>query len=275
MLQRGMFKGLIGFFVLFEDFMNFFSIPFSRLSRDDLIINLFDNRKNPFTYVVTPNLDHLVKLHSDQGFCCSYKSAGFIVPDGWPLSLFSKISGFYIGELFPGSEIVPCLFDYSFENNIPIKVYLLGSPPGVNEIAKSNIESRWNSVDICGSSCPSFGFIKDADICAAIVDDINKCNPDFIIFGLGAPLQENFCHQYSVLVNSGIGLCVGATTEFLAETVKRAPPLLRKFKLEWAYRWYSQPMRLTKRYLLCLYIMPCLLYFSFLFRLRLVFGMVK
>ena len=44
-------------------------------------------------------------------------------------------------------------------------------------------------------------------------------------------------------------LAVGASIEFEAGTVKRAPKFMRKFGLEWLFRAWTEPRRLGKRYL--------------------------
>ena len=47
----------------------------------------------------------------------------------------------------------------------------------------------------------------------------------------------------------GLGLCVGASLDFLAGKVKRAPAWMQKTRLEWLYRLASEPKRMWKRYL--------------------------
>ena len=45
-------------------------------------------------------------------------------------------------------------------------------------------------------------------------------------------------------------LCVGAAVDFVAGARSRAPTLLQRFGLEWAYRLALEPGRLWRRYLL-------------------------
>ncbi len=49
---------------------------------------------------------------------------------------------------------------------------------------------------------------------------------------------------------SFILICGGAVIDFLANEVKRAPPLWRKMRMEWLYRLGQEPARLWRRYLL-------------------------
>ena len=48
----------------------------------------------------------------------------------------------------------------------------------------------------------------------------------------------------------GVGLCCGASLDFLTGKTARAPQWMRKSRLEWLHRLLSEPKRLAKRYLL-------------------------
>jgi N-acetylglucosaminyldiphosphoundecaprenol N-acetyl-beta-D-mannosaminyltransferase len=48
----------------------------------------------------------------------------------------------------------------------------------------------------------------------------------------------------------GIGLCVGASVEFVVGAKKRAPGWVQQAHLEWLHRLASEPRRLWKRYIL-------------------------
>ena len=48
--------------------------------------------------------------------------------------------------------------------------------------------------------------------------------------------------------NVDIWMALGATIDFEAGTLKRAPMLYRKIGMEWLYRFFKEPKRLFKRY---------------------------
>lgn len=246
-----------------------FDIYFSEFNRSDLLRNLCDRLffDRPFGYVVTPNLDHLVKLREEGEFSLAYGGSEYVVTDGWPVGFLTRVAGVKAGDVFPGSDLIPAIFDKLNSEGVEAKVYLLGAPPGVNEIAKGVINSRWPKINVCGHNCPPLGFIGSESICNEIVLDINRSLPDIIVVALGAPTQELFCYRYGKKITRGLGFCVGATTEFIAGTVKRAPKIFKFLKLEWLYRWVGNPRRLTKRYLNCLIIIPSLLYLSLVRRI--------
>jgi exopolysaccharide biosynthesis WecB/TagA/CpsF family protein len=48
----------------------------------------------------------------------------------------------------------------------------------------------------------------------------------------------------------GVGLCIGASIDFLTGKQRCAPVWLHKAGLEWLYRLLSDPQRLARRYLI-------------------------
>ncbi len=61
------------------------------------------------TYVVTPNLDHIVKLEEDPEFVRCYDAAGLVLADGHPVVWASKVLGTPLKELVTGSDMFPAL----------------------------------------------------------------------------------------------------------------------------------------------------------------------
>ena len=76
---------------------------------EQLILN-----KKP-SYVVTPNVDHIVKLESDKEFQEVYKEADLILTDGMPLIWISKLKKNPIKEKVSGSFLLHLFFVSSFQ----------------------------------------------------------------------------------------------------------------------------------------------------------------
>jgi len=201
--------------------------------------------------VVTPNLDHLVKLERDVLFRRAYSSAEYVIADGWPIGVLGRVYGLNTGILWPGSSLVPDLFSYLNERGLVAKVYLLGSPPGVNEIAERVIGTKWPNIKVVGHCCPAVGFLNNIDDNLEICHDINRLSPHYIIIGLGAPTQELFFLKNYSSLKGGVFFGVGATVEFIAGTRQRAPFWVQKIRCEWLYRLLQEPRRLARRYLYC------------------------
>jgi N-acetylglucosaminyldiphosphoundecaprenol N-acetyl-beta-D-mannosaminyltransferase len=91
--------------------------------------------------------------------------------------------------------------------------------------------------------------VRDAAQVGRIAEQLNAARPDLVLMALGAPKQELLIDQLAERVKPAVLLGIGASLDFIAGTVKRAPPLMRRAGLEWAYRLSQEPKRLWRRYL--------------------------
>ncbi len=201
----------------------------------------------PCRYVVTPNVDHIVKLQRDAAMRAAYGDASLVVADGWPLVAASKLVGKPLPERVAGSDLVPALLDVGRAIR-DYRVYLLGAAPGVGKVAAERIESRWPGVNVCGVSSPPLGFEHSREECDGIVAAIDAAAPHLLIVGLGAPKQEIWLYQHASRLNARVAICAGATIDFLAGVQQRAPKWIQQLRLEWFYRMAREPRRLAGRY---------------------------
>ncbi len=197
----------------------------------------------------TPNVDHLVKLQKDKEFYKAYQKADFVVCDSVVLKLFSFIlRKNRIGNIVPGSSFFPSFYNYHKENS-HIKIFLLGAADGVALEAKKRINQSVGRDIVVGAHSPSFGFEKDVLECNQIIEMVNNSLATVLVVGLGAPKQEKWIMKYKEQFDKiDIFLALGATIDFEAGNVKRAPMIFRRFALEWLYRICQEPKRLWKRY---------------------------
>ena len=199
--------------------------------------------------VFTPNVDHLMKLQSDQDFFRVYHSATYKLCDSKILFFASRFLGFPIKEKISGSDLFPAFYNYH-KNNEDIKIFLLGAREGVAVEAKNKINSKVARRIIVGAHSPSFGFEKDENECLKLIKIINQSGATVLAVGVGAPKQEKFIYKYKEqLPNIKIFLAIGATIDFEAGNIKRAPKGISELGLEWFYRLLAEPRRLWKRYL--------------------------
>jgi N-acetylglucosaminyldiphosphoundecaprenol N-acetyl-beta-D-mannosaminyltransferase len=199
--------------------------------------------------VFTPNVDHLMKLQHDPEFFQTYKSATYKICDSKILFYVSRILGTPIKEKISGSDLFPAFYEYH-KNNEDIKIFLLGAREGVALKAQEKINSQVGRNMVVGAHSPSFGFEKNEEECLKIIDIINQSGATVLAVGVGAPKQENFISKYKdKLPNIKIFLAIGATIDFEAGNIKRAPKWLSEIGLEWLYRLLAEPKRLWKRYL--------------------------
>lgn len=199
--------------------------------------------------VFTPNVDHLMKLQSDPEFVNTYKDATYKLCDSKILFFISRFLGTPIKEKISGSDLFPAFYQYH-KNNEDIKIFLLGAREGVALKAQEKINAQVGRTMIVGAHSPSFGFEKNEEECAKIIELINQSGATVLAVGVGAPKQENFISKYKdQFTNIKIFLAIGATIDFEAGNIKRAPKWISEIGMEWLYRLLAEPKRLWKRYL--------------------------
>ena len=211
-------------------------------------IELLDNLK--FGGVVfTPNVDHIVKLQTDIAFRKAYRFATYRVCDSQILLWVSRLINQPIREKITGSDLFPAFYHH-YKYDRSVKIFLLGSAPGVAEAAKKNINAKVGREIVVGAHSPSFNFLEDAKENAEIVRLINQSKATVLAIGVGAPKQEKWIFQNkSRLTKIRVAFAIGATIDFEAGYTQRAPGWVGRFGLEWFYRLLKEPRRLWRRYL--------------------------
>lgn len=198
--------------------------------------------------LITPNLDHLVKLQRDREFYKVYRQAEWVVCDSKILYLLSKLLKHPLPEAIPGSSFFTAF--YMFHKDDPdCRIFLLGAKEGIAQKAMERINEKVGRKIVVGAHSPSFGFEKDEKECKELVDIVNRSGANVLLVGVGAPKQEKWIMKYrNQMPDVDLFMALGATIDFEAGTLKRAPRLWQKLGMEWLYRCLKEPRRLFKRY---------------------------
>lgn len=221
------------------------------LNIDILSITLNDLLQNLNSgVVITPNVDHLVKLQKNKEFYNSYINSEWIICDSKIVSIAASFLGSPIKEVIPGSSFLPAFYDFH-KYNETIKIFLLGAAEGVALTAMNRINNKYERDIIVDAHSPSFGFEKNEEECLEIINKINKSTASVLVVGVGAPKQEIWINKYKHLMpNIKIFMALGATIDFEAGNIQRASAFFQKMGIEWLYRLLKEPKRLWKRYLI-------------------------
>ena len=100
-----------------------------------------------------------------------------------------------------------------------------------------------------GSHSPSYGFEKNPAECEELVRIVNESGANVLLVGVGAPKQEKWIMAYKDrMPGVKLFMALGATIDFEAGTLKRAPVMWQRIGMEWLYRALKEPKRLFKRY---------------------------
>lgn len=199
-------------------------------------------------YVVTPNVDHMIKLHQDEDFAKIYANADLILADGTPIMWFAKGFGTPLAEKVSGSDLFPRVCEMAADENL--SVFFLGGTEGVAKKAAEVLQRQYPKLRVGGIYSPPFGFEKDEKQMEDIYKMIRDAEPDILFVGLGAPKQEKFFEAIKGRVNVPVALHIGGSFDFVAGTIKRAPKWMSRIGLEWFYRMCKEPKRMFKRYMI-------------------------
>lgn len=203
-------------------------------------------QKKICSYVVTPNVDHIVRLEKDEELQKVYKNASLILTDGKPLIWISKWYKTPIKEKISGSDLFPKVCELAANKNYTM--YLLGAAEGVADTAAKNLMKKYPGLNVVGTYSPPFGFKKNEQEMNKIKTQIQEVHPDILIVGLGCPKQEKFMYYHCKELGVPISFGLGASIDFEAGNIKRAPKWMSNHGLEWLYRFSKEPKRLFKRY---------------------------
>jgi N-acetylglucosaminyldiphosphoundecaprenol N-acetyl-beta-D-mannosaminyltransferase len=221
--------------------------------------------ERPCRIVVTPNLDHAVQLRENAGLRAAYADAAVVLADGMPLVWASRLGDHRLPERVTGSDLTPRVLAAAPAGT---RLYLLGGSEEANAAAASNVRQRYPNLVVVGRLSPPRGFEHDAEWSTRIVSAIAESRAQLVILGLGAPKQELWAHQHAKRLPGTVLLCVGATIDFLAGTVKRAPRFMQVLGLEWIFRMLGDPGRLIRRYLKDAWYLPQLVWSDIVARRR-------
>ena len=198
--------------------------------------------------LITPNVDHLVKLQRDAGFYDVYRKAEWVVCDSKILYLLSKLLRRPLPEAIPGSSFFTAYYMHH-KDDVDCRIFLLGAKEGIAAKAMERINGKVGRRIVVGAHSPSFGFEKHEQECDDFFGIVNKSGANVLLVGVGAPKQEKWIMKYrDRMPEVKLFMALGATIDFEAGTLKRAPMFWQKIGMEWLYRVLKEPRRLFRRY---------------------------
>jgi N-acetylglucosaminyldiphosphoundecaprenol N-acetyl-beta-D-mannosaminyltransferase len=197
----------------------------------------------------TPNVDIIMKLRADPEFHALFHRAEFRVCDSRIVQAGARFLGTPIKEKIAGSDFFG-EYCAHHRDNPEVRVFLLGAGPGVADEAMRRINARLGRRIVVDALSPSFGFERNEAECEQIVERINASGATVLAVGVGAPKQEKWIMRWRArLPQVRVFMGIGATIEFEAGHVARAPRWMQHSGLEWAWRLLREPRRMWRRYL--------------------------
>jgi N-acetylglucosaminyldiphosphoundecaprenol N-acetyl-beta-D-mannosaminyltransferase len=196
-------------------------------------------------YVVTANVDFLVQARRDVELRRVLIEADLVLCDGAPLVWATRWLGNPLPERAAGSDVVPLLIHEAARRGH--RIFLLGAGPRVAGEAAARLRAQYPSLNLVGHYTPPFRTLMDLDH-EEIVQRVQAAQPDVLLVSFGCPKQEKWIAMHYRRLGVPVVMGVGATLDFLAGRVKRAPSWMQHSGTEWLYRLWQEPRRLFRRY---------------------------
>ena len=85
---------------------------------------------------------------------------------------------------------------------------------------------------VCGAASGYYTSVGEP----AIAANIAAARPDLLLVGMGCPKQEEFISRYRSELYAPLMIGVGGSLEVFSGLRARAPEIIRRCGMEWAYR---------------------------------------
>jgi exopolysaccharide biosynthesis WecB/TagA/CpsF family protein len=198
----------------------------------------------PFGYVVTPNADHLVRLSRNPALLPLYTHAMLCLMDSRVVARAARLLGLATPSVTTGSDLTAALLSRHLRPQERITIIGVRSQHLAELVRRTGIAPP-------AHYDPPMGFDRDPAEMARAVRFVLDNPARYVFLAVGSPRQEQLAAAIVATgAATGTGLCIGASLEFLAGAIPRAPGFMQKAGIEWLHRLMADPRRLSRRYLI-------------------------
>ena len=235
----------------------FLGLGFDGGSIEEAVDDILAETDERFKYIATPNVHHMVRLLEDPvPLRPLYEGAWRVFCDSRVLSRLARVSGLNL-PVITGSDLTAELIARAANNGLTVAVI------GPADAACARLRDKYPGLRVV-SHAPKMGFIRSELEVHRCVDCVVKAQAPLVFIAVGRPQQEILARRIADHPQArGVGLCVGASIDFLTGAQRRAPVWVQNVGLEWFFRLISDPQRFARRYLLE---SPRIFYFVYLER---------
>jgi N-acetylglucosaminyldiphosphoundecaprenol N-acetyl-beta-D-mannosaminyltransferase len=216
-------------------------VPFDNLTTGETVelIGRMVQSRRPH-YLVTANVDFLVQAQQDLELRRILFDAHVVLCDGTLLLWASRWLGNPLPGRVTGSDLVPLLLRVAAEKQY--RVFLLGATPESAAQAIADLKTKHPDLALVGHYSPPFNQLLEMDH-AEIARRIVEARPDLLFVSFGCPKQEKWIAMHYRALGVPVSVGVGATIDFLAGQVRRAPRWMQRSGTEWVFRLGQAPRR--------------------------------
>ena len=191
---------------------------------------------------VSVNVDKLSKAGRDAELRRIINGCALINADGMPVVWASRILGKPLKERIAGIDLFESLVKRAAEKRW--RVFFLGAEEQVVQDVKRMYQQKFPALQVAGTRN---GYWR-AEEEAAVVRQIAESRADLLFVAISSPKKERFLGRYQTEMKVPFAMGVGGSFDVAVGKVRRAPVWMRRFCLEWFFRFLQEPRRLFKRY---------------------------
>ena len=197
-----------------------------------------------YGYVVTPNVDHVIRHCQDRHFRSLYAHASYVLLDSRFLANTMVFFRRQVIRVCLGSDLTTSLLSTVIKP-LDVAVLVGGTAAQAQHLRASFGLEALHHID------PPMNFIRDAAAVEACLREIEAASPfRFCFLAIGSPQQEIIALKLKERgAARGLALCVGAAINFVTGVERRAPLWVQHWGLEWLFRLLQNPRRMARRYL--------------------------
>lgn len=182
------------------------------------------------------NMRSYMAIARDPAARLAFASFDRVYPDGVGLQIARQLSGLPDFRRLAGTDLVPALLRRAPPGT---SVFLLGGPPEGVAALERGFRARYPHLRLAGVR---HGFYRPVEE-PSVVAQIGERRPDLLLVGMGCPRQETFLQRNAEPLQARVAICVGGLFQYWSGELRRAPRLLRRIGLEWAWILAQQPYK--------------------------------
>jgi N-acetylglucosaminyldiphosphoundecaprenol N-acetyl-beta-D-mannosaminyltransferase len=228
--------------------VNVLGLAVDNLTRDQSIVkvmNMIDNKIISHVIFLNPYKIQKIKFNSDLRLI--YSKASMYLTNGAGIQWAAKMLGSIIKERIP---ILSFMMDLIRIAEIKeYTIFLVGGKPETVERAFSNIRKSFPKIRIVGRHGGYFSAAREE----AIIEAIQKSEPDIIFVGLGFPKEDQWIYKLKGELKRGVIIGVGGSIDIISGVIKKAPPFFMTRGLDWFYRIITRPWRIGRLFMLAIF----------------------
>jgi N-acetylglucosaminyldiphosphoundecaprenol N-acetyl-beta-D-mannosaminyltransferase len=198
------------------------------------------------SYLVTANLYYAMLTDRHPDLDALNRGAALVLADGMPLVWASRYKpGGPLPERVAGSDLIFRLCERAAARGYG--VFLLGAAPETAARAARALEERYPGLRVVGVESPYLDRLTPEEE-EALTGRVRAARPAILIGAFGQPHGERWIARNLEAMGVPVGVQLGASIDFAAGRVRRAPRWMQRTGLEWFFRMMQEPRRLAPRY---------------------------